>query len=250
MNEPTNDGNVLMHRGPVVARDGARWLREPEGGSGPETRSLIIVGAGGFGREVLQYLRDAMALQGGYAVKGFLDDGPADLGPFGLDVPLLGGTRDHAFTGDDRVLIAVGDPSVRLELAARLEAHGARFVTLVHPLAYVSEAASLGVGCIVAPFATVGAHARIGDHTVLTFYASAGHDTTVGRACGFSPHAVANGGSTLGEGVFLGAYAVVNPLQSVGTGSKVAAGSVVYHPIPPDVLAVGNPAKPRPLWKR
>lgn len=250
MEESTNDGSALLRGGPVESRAGATWFREPADAAGPGIRSLVIVGAGGFGREVLQYVREAMALQGGYAVKGFLDDVPPDLDRFGLDVPVLGGTHDYAFAPDDRALIAVGDPSARLALAARLEALGARFVTLVHPLAYVSEEAVLGVGCIVAPFATIGAHARVGDHAVLTFYASAGHDTTIGRGCGFSPHAVANGGSTLGEGVFLGAYAVVNPLQSVGTGSKVAAGSVVYHPIPPGVLAVGNPAKPRPLWKR
>lgn len=229
------------------------YLREPGAHSAPTPDAphrIVIVGAGGFGREVLQYVLDAMRLQPGYVVKGFLDDAPPDLETFGLDLPVLGGTDRYDFGPDDRAIIAVGEPSVRLAMAERLEACGARFVTLVHPLAYVSEAATLGAGCIVAPFASVGAHARLGDHAVLTFYASVGHDARIGRACGFSPHAVANGGAVLGDGVFLGAYAVVNPTRTVGARSKVAAGAVVYHPVPEDVLAVGNPAKARPLWKR
>lgn len=237
----------------VTPAQPGRFLREPGAQAAPcpdGPRSLLIVGAGGFGREVLQYLRDAIRLQPGYTVKGFLDDAPPDLEAFGLEVPVLGGTQRYDFEPADRAIIAVGEPSLRLAMAERLEACGARFVTLVHPLAYVSEAATLGVGCIVAPFASVGAHARLGDHTVLTFYASVGHDACIGRACGFSPHAVANGGAVLGDGVFLGAYAVVNPTRTVGARSKVAAGAVVYHPVPEDVLAVGNPAKPRPLWKR
>lgn len=230
-----------------------RYLREPDGAGSPGLEGphrIVIVGAGGFGREVLQYAHDAMRLQPGYTVKGFLDDDPSDLAALGLDLPVLGGTHHYDFEPSDRALIAVGEPSLRLAMAARLEDSGARFVTLVHPLAYVSEAATLGAGCIVAPFASVGAHAQLGDHSVLTFYASVGHDARIGRGCGFSPHAVANGGAVLGDGVFLGAYAVVNPTRTVGSGSKVAAGAVVYHPVPSDVLAVGNPARPRPLWKR
>lgn len=235
---------------PLYIREAGPAGTAPHGRVEDGIHRIVIVGAGGFGREVLQYLYDAMELQGGYAVKGFLDDAHPDMGPFGLQLPVLGDTQHFDFAPSDRAIIAIGDPSVRLRVAERLEGLGARFVTLVHPLSYIANTAQLGAGCIVAPFASVGAHARLGDHSVLTFYASAGHDTRIGRACGFSPHAVANGGSTLGDGVFLGAYAVVNPKRSVGAGSKVAAGAVVYHPVPPDTLAVGNPAKPRPLWKR
>lgn len=235
----------------------ARYLREdveasPAGGAASardRQRRIVIAGAGGFGREVLQYIYDAMALQDGYVVKGFLDDRPPDLAALGLEVPVLGGTDGYDFEAGDRVLLAIGDTNVRLRLAERFAARGARFLTVVHPLAYVSASARLGTGCIVAPFATVGAHARLGDHTVLTFYASVAHDARVGRACGFSPHSVINGGASLGDGVFLGAFAAVNPLQTVGAGSKVAAGAVVYHAIPAGTLAVGNPARPRPLWK-
>lgn len=209
---------------------------------------IVIVGAGGFGREVLQYVHDTFQDTSRFRVKGFLDDRPPDLSAFGIEVPVLGDTDGYRPEPDDALLIAVGEPAVRARLAAKFASRGARFLRLVHPRAYVSTRASIGDGCIVAPFATVGAHARVGDHSVLTFYASVGHDANVGESCALSPHSVTNGGSTIGDRAFLGAHAVVNPLRSVGDDAKVAAGAVVYRDVPAGALAAGNPAKARPSW--
>ena len=211
---------------------------------------LVIVGAGGFGREVLQYALDAFGPGSPQPldVKGFLDDRVRDLSAFGIDVPVLGGVDDHQPTPEERFLIAVGEPALREVLSRKLAKRGARFAVLVHPLAFVARTAIVGEGCIVAPFATIGAHASLGAHSVLTFYASVGHDARVGRWCALSPHSVTNGASTIGDRAFLGAHAVVNPLQSVGDDAKVAAGAVVYGPVPPKTLAAGNPAKARPTW--
>lgn len=213
-----------------------------------ETTDIVIVGAGGFGREVLRYVIDTFGRDPRFTVKGFLDDAPPDLSGFELDYPVLGDTKTYQPGPSDRFVVAIGEPAVRASIAEHLAARGARFVTVVHPLAYVSDAATIGDGCIVAPFATIGAHARLGDHSFLTFYASIGHDATVGRFCALSPHSVTNGGSVIGDRAFLGAHAVVNPLQSVGDDAQVAAGAVVYRPVPPGALAAGNPAKSRPRW--
>lgn len=212
------------------------------------TKGVVIVGAGGFGREVLQYAHDIFADASDYRVKGFVDDRHVDLASFGLDAPLLGDTVTYVPDVDDRFVIAVGEPQVRARLAAHFAELDAEFLTLVHPAAYVSGTARLGRGCIVAPFATVGAHATVGDHTVLTFYASVGHDAVVGSYCAFSPHSVTNGGSQVGDRVFLGAHAVVNPLLTVGHDAKIAASSVVYRPVAASTLAAGNPARTRPVW--
>ena len=220
----------------------------PEPRPDAQVKGIVILGAGGFGREVLQYVRDTYGSDPGYAVKGFLDDAPKDLEPFGLGVPVLGAIESYRAEPSDRLLIAIGDPRVRLRLAERFAAEGARFLTVVHPLAYVSPAARVGEGCIIAPFATVGAHADVGDHTVITFYASVGHDSVVGRYCIFAPHAVTNGMTAIGDGAYMGAHAVVVPLQSVGAWARVAAGAVVYRPVPEETFATGNPAKPRKLW--
>jgi len=207
-------------------------------------KPYIIVGAGGFGREVLQYLKD---IHGHDPVRGFLDDRATEVEPASLEQQVLGTIDSYRPHADDQLVLAIGNPGLRLRIARTLSERGARFASVVHPLAYVASSANLGTGCIIAPYATVGANARLADHVVLTFYSSVAHDAVVGEATALSPHSVANGGATLGVAAFLGTAAIVNPGRNVGEFARVAAGSVVYRDVPARSLAAGNPARSRPL---
>jgi sugar O-acyltransferase (sialic acid O-acetyltransferase NeuD family) len=209
-------------------------------------QTIIIVGAGGFGREVLQYVLDSID-PATYRVKGFLDDYKESLQPASLGFSVLGTTAGYSMTDHDRFVLAIGEPQQRRVIAQRLTRRGAQFLTVVHPLAHVAKTARLGAGCILAPFAAAGACAELGDHVALTFYASIGHDARVGNCCALSPYSVSNGGTILEECVFLGTHAVVNPLKRVGSGSRIAAGAVVYRDVPANSLAAGNPAKILPI---
>jgi sugar O-acyltransferase (sialic acid O-acetyltransferase NeuD family) len=216
---------------------------------GAEVTNVIIVGASGFGRELLQYLRDTMKVRPDLSVRGFLDDDASKLAPererSGSDV--LGSTRGYRIQTDDRFLIAVGDPAVRQIIFRRLEERGAQFLTLIHPRSYVAETARIEPGCIIAPFATVGSFARLGQNTLLNLYATAGHDAEIGSHCVFSPYSIANGGSFVGDRVFLGMSAVTAPGVRIGSDSKIAAGSIAYRDAAERSLVSGNPAKSYPL---
>lgn len=205
---------------------------------------LIIAGAGGLGREVWSYARDAIAagrLTG--EVAGFIDDTNPDLSPFGLDGALLGTIDGYAPQPDEAVVIGIGTPAHRATVAARLAARGARFVSVIHPLAWVPDTANLAPGCIVAPFATVGPWVSLGPHVLVNTHAVLGHDCVVGACCELAPHSACNGHVHLGDRVFIGSGAVVTARLSVGDDAKVAAGAVVYSDIPPGVTALGNPAR-------
>jgi sugar O-acyltransferase (sialic acid O-acetyltransferase NeuD family) len=210
---------------------------------------IIIVGASGFGRELLQYVRDIHGSSDAVRFKGFLDDDPTCDSEVrrATGVGLIGDTRNYEIGPDDRFVISVGDPGLRQILGDRLKSRGAEFLSLIHPVSYVASNARLGLGCIVGPYAYVGASAKLGDHVLVNLYSAAGHDTVIGSYSVFSPHAVANGGSSVGERVFLGSHAVLTPKVKVGCDSKVAAGAVVYRTIPDGSLAAGNPATAVPL---
>jgi sugar O-acyltransferase (sialic acid O-acetyltransferase NeuD family) len=207
---------------------------------------LIVVTAGGFGREVEAYARDA-----GFEVAGFLHDThryPGSLDGLGIDDRILGPVEGYEPRGDELLAIGLGDIAPRLETAEALLARGARLATVVHPSAWVADSAVLAPGTVIAPFAFVGPHARVGELSVLNTYASVGHDSVVGRCCVLAPYAVINGRVTLGDEVFLATHATVTPRRSVGDGSTVSAGSVVLRDVPARSLAVGNPARSRELY--
>lgn len=206
---------------------------------------LIVAAAGGFGRELAAYARDA-----GFEVCGFLDDDEAtaeSLEGADRDVGLLGPIGSYVPRDDELVAVGIGHPATRLRVAATLTGLGARLATVVHPTAWVAPSASLGSGVALAPFACVGPGVTVGDLAMLNTYASLGHDAVVGRGCVLASYSVATGYSVLEDGVFIASHAVVTPGQRVGAGARVSAGAVVFHDVPAGWLAGGNPARARPI---
>lgn len=202
---------------------------------------LIIVGAGGFGREVLCWARDA-----GMTVRGFTDSGAGE--PRDDSAPVLGDLSTVHFDPHDRFVIAVGDTVVRRRLAAQVWARGGRLATVIHPTAYVAATATIGDGAVICPFAMVGVWARLDANVVVNTYASVAHDAELGSHVILSPYATVNGNVRLGEGVFLGTSAVVTPGLDVGAWSKIGAGTVVTRRVPEGTLAIGTPPKTRVMF--
>ena len=204
------------------------------------TRVIVAV-AGGFGRELAVYAREA-----GFEVAGFLHDlraHPGSLDGFDLGADVLGPAESYEPREDELVAIGLGDVAPRRELSELLLARGARLATIVHPTAWVAPTAVLGEGVVVAPFACVGPGSRVGDLTVLNTYACVGHDGIIGRCCVLAPFAVTNGWVTLEDEVFLATHAVVTPRHRVGAGSAVSAGSVVFHDVVAGSVMRGLPAE-------
>jgi sugar O-acyltransferase (sialic acid O-acetyltransferase NeuD family) len=210
-------------------------------------KPLVVVTAGGFGREV-----EAYAIDAGFEVAGFLHDIHRHPGSLdGLDVVerVLGPLEGHAVRLDWSYAVGLGDVGPRAEIFARLASAGADLATVVHPTAWVAPSARLGAGVVVAPFAFVGPHATIGDGCILNTYASVGHDSVLAPGCVLSPYAVTNGRVRLGEAVFLATHATVTPRRTIGPHSVVAAGAVVLRDVAERSLAAGNPARARQIYR-
>lgn len=209
---------------------------------------IVIVGAGGFGHEVLRYAEEAAAAGWAHEVVGFLDDDPGALARRDTDLRVVGPLAGSPFLGGD-IIVAVGDPATRRGIRLAVAAAGGRLVTLIHPMAYIAAGARIGDGTIVAPQAFVGADSSVGANCVLNAMAIVGHDAQTGADTVLSPHAVIGGFAQVGDGVLLGAQATVNPGIGVASWSRAAAGSVVTRDCEPGSLLVGDPAKGRVMFR-
>lgn len=206
--------------------------------------ALIIVGAGGFGRQMLSY-----ALELGLDVAGFVDDDLHALDGTETELPILGTTEIMASPSGHEFVVAVGDPASRQRLSQAVTKVGGRLRTVVHPSAVVDRTATLGAGCVVCPFAVIGTGAQVGPNAMINVHATAAHDTIVGADCVLAPYSVLNGHASLGEGVFVGTHAAVLPRVPIGAFAKVSAGSVVYSDVEPGSLVAGNPAQGRVMFR-
>jgi sugar O-acyltransferase (sialic acid O-acetyltransferase NeuD family) len=206
-------------------------------------KRLIIVGAGGFGREVLGWLPRCAGYGQDWSFAGFLTDGPETLTDHGYTEPILGTIDGYVIQEHDVFLVAVGEPRDKLEVVERLRQRGASFQTLIHDSSIVSRNVRIGEGVCVCPYVIVSCDVVLGAHTVLNLASTVGHDVVVGEGCTLSPHCDLTGYVRLGRGVFLGAHAAVHPRVTVGDFARIGAGSVALFDVPARTTIVGVPGK-------
>jgi len=206
---------------------------------------IVIVGAGGFGREVLQWARHTWPHETA-KIAGFLSADPRVLEGHATAVPMLGSPADFVPGPRDAFLLAIGIPGVRRSVVKSLLRRGARFLSLVHPTAVVADSASIGTGSIICPFAVVSDAARVGAYAILNYHSSIAHDSTTGDFTVMSPYATIAGQAHVGEESFLGLHASVGPRVRVGDRCKVSANSVVLHDAAAGSVVFGVPGRTMP----
>jgi sugar O-acyltransferase (sialic acid O-acetyltransferase NeuD family) len=214
--------------------------------SSPEPRRILIVGAGGFGREVWHWVHDAWPAWAD-RVAGFLSADARILDGHDHPLPVLGDPADFVPEPGDAFVLAIGIPETRRRVAESLTARGASFLTLVHPTAVLASTAVLGPGTILCPGAVVSDAAVLGRHVLVNYHASLAHDATAGDYTVLAPYAAVGGGARLAADVFLGLHASVGPAVMIGQRSKVSANSCALGDVPPDSLVLGVPGRVSPL---
>lgn len=206
-------------------------------------KRLLIIGAGGFGRELLSWANHVPPTQRDWQVGGFLDSNPTALQGFHIALPILDDPETYAPAPNDVFVCAIGEPKTRLRVCRGLEERGADFVTLIHPTAVIGNECHFGKGCIFCPGAVVTVNVSLGDFVILNVHATVGHDVAIGAGCTLSAHADVTGAARLEDGVFLGSHAVILPNAVVGAYAVVGAGSVVMRRVMPGSTVIGVPAR-------
>lgn len=207
-------------------------------------KNLIIIGVGGFAREVFWHAHKAHGFGVDWQIKGFLD-GDVKLSAADyklLPATLVGDVDSYDICADDVFTCAVGTPKARRHLSEKILARGGKFINIISTLAYVMPTVELGRGVIISPHTDIGDRAKLGDFVATNALTVIGHDAQIGDCSCVMPHATISGKCKIGAEVLIGSGAIILPKAVVGDNATVGAGSVVLKKVRAGVTVFGNPA--------
>ncbi|QCU79298.1 acetyltransferase [Citricoccus sp. SGAir0253] len=209
---------------------------------------MVIVGAGGFGREAADVVEAVNSAAGTplWELSGFYDDAPAEKNLTRLrqrGLAYLGPIPQEWDGTDISFVIGIGSPAVREILAARLERLGWEPAVLVHPAAVVGSRSLLGAGSVVCGGVQVSTNVQLGRHVHLNPNATIGHDAVLEDFVSVNPAVTVSGEVRVRTGTLLGAGSVVLQGLEVGPGALVGAAACVVRDVPADATVKGVPAR-------
>lgn len=194
---------------------------------------IIIVGAGGLGREVAAGIR-RYGLP--FEILGHLDDeknGPHIVGPIATHEPITGAGYVTCF----------GDGTARHRIRTMLAARGARFTSVVSPTVQTVTPLAGLINCLIVGSCSISNDTTFGSDILIQTLAVLGHDVVIGDGVTVSAHAFIGGNAILEDRCTIHPHAVVLPRVKIGEGAVVGAGTVVIKNVPPGATVFGVPAK-------
>jgi len=208
---------------------------------------LVIVGCGGFGREVQDVVEAVNAAEASprFDLLGYVDDSPT---PENLDRVARRGSRVvgdldwlEGAPRDVHYVIGIGSPAVKARIDARLGDRPSP--VLVHPRATVGGDVEFGPGTIVCAGTVLTTNIRVGRHVHVNLLCSVGHDGVIGDHVSINPLVAVSGDVVLGDRVMVGTHAAILQGRRIGDDAVVGGAAMVVKDVPAGLTVKGVPAK-------
>lgn len=206
-------------------------------------KDIVIIGAGGFGREVAWLIEDINRAKREWNIVGFVDDEESILGTDINGYKVIGNI-DWLKGQELSVVNAIADPTTKKKVMSRLEMSKNKYPVLIHPNVICSELVDIGEGSIICAGNIITVNIEIGKHVIVNLDCTIGHDAIIGDFSTVLPSVNISGYVKTGECVSVGTGAAVIQGINIGENTVIGAGAVVVKDLPAKCTAVGSPAKP------
>lgn len=206
-------------------------------------RPVIILGAGGHGRVILDLLQKL-----NYDVRGFSDPDQTLWGKTIDGVPVIGSDDKILNLDTDEIHLVLGvggtgDNSLRKHLFTFFSSRHYTLPSIVHPSAMIASNVIMGKGSIAMAGSVIQTGCRIGDNVIINTGSLVDHDCIIENHVHIAPGAVISGNVMIHNGSHVGTGATIIQNISIGEEALVAAGAVVVKDVAPRTRVMGIPAQ-------
>lgn len=209
-----------------------------------------IVGAGGYGREVLPIAKNMITARQSIADKEFvfIVENPTEREVNGVQVITPQEFYNHP-ASIKYFNVAIGDSNVRERISHDFIENNISPFNITSENALIYNSCEIGDGAILSPFVTVTANAKIGRFFHANLYSYVAHDCVIGDYVTFAPGVKCNGNVIIEDHVYIGTGAIIKqgtPKRPIIIGERaiIGMGAVVTKSVPSGITVFGNPAKP------
>ena len=204
---------------------------------------IVIIGAGGFGREVAWLIEDINKVNNNWNIIGFVDDNKYIQGTE-INGYKVVGDIDWLKKQELFVVNAIGDSFIKKKVMEKLDGSKNKYPVLIHPSVICSDSVSFGEGSIICAGNIITVNIEIGKHVIINLDCTIGHDAIIGDYSTILPSVNISGFVKTEECVSFGTGSAVIQGVNIGRNTIVGAGAVVVKDLPANCTAVGSPAKP------
>ena len=206
-------------------------------------KNIIIIGAGGVGREVSLIIEKINKLKATWNLIGFIDDNINGWNRIINGYQIIGGMDLlETLPLDTYVVIAIANYNVKKKIVNKINKKF-KFATIIDPKVYIHDYMTIGEGTIIYEGAIITANIQVGNHVIISPKCGIGHDSIIKDYVSLLWNVNVSGNDVIEEGVMMGSGSTIIQGKKIGKGSIIGAGAVVIDDIDSFTTAVGVPAK-------
>ncbi|PRR82849.1 acetyltransferase [Clostridium vincentii] len=208
-------------------------------------KTILIIGAGGFAREVKWLIDEINKSSSQWEFMGYFDE------KWNVEEKKLLGYKVYTniielldYKQKIYVVCAIGDSILRKKVIEELQVYGFKFATIIHPNVLKSDYVTFEEGCIICANNIFTTNIKVGKHVIFNLSCTTGHDVNINDYVTVFPSVSISGGVNIGAASSIGTKSAIIQGKNIGHNVTIGAGAVVITDIPDNCTAVGMPAKP------
>ena len=208
-----------------------------------KTKNILIIGAGGFGREIETYALEKYKGSKEWKVVGFLDDNPHAIEDKKSNLKIISSIKEYKFRYNDFIILAIADPNIKKNIVNILSLKNVNFLTFIANNVILGIGVKVGTGSVICPGTIIPNNSSIEDFVTVNINCTIGHDTVIKPFTSLMPSVNIGGEATIGEFVFMGTNSNIAPRINVCKDAFIGMAANVISDITESGTYFGNPVR-------